>query len=119
MDRAAYGTVGTLTHKNIFASDAERLTAPVVVASGNTVAYGDVVGRITADGKVIQSLDGAVDGSEVPYAVMGETIDATGADTESFVYIKGHFLSDQLGIGAGHSADAIREGLRGLGINLT
>lgn len=62
----------------------DRFEAAVFTAGGaNTYPAGLVLGRITATGKLIPYASGAVDGSEVPSAVLHEEIVATGGGDHS------------------------------------
>ena len=67
-------------------------------------------------GKYLLSLAAAVDGSQVPDAILAEDCDASGGDKEAMVYERGDFIEDALTIGTGHTAATIREGLRTKGI---
>ena len=93
-------------------------TLPVTIVSGQNVARGAVLGRITASGKYALSAAAAGDGSEVPRAVVAVDVDASAADKEGQVIVFGELNAAALIFGAGHDADSVREDLRSVGIFL-
>lgn len=99
-------------------SNIGRVTQDVTILTGQVLTRGAVLGKITASGKYILSLSGAVDGSEVPVVILADDVDATAADKRAPVYLSGEFNEAALTIGAAHTADSIREGLRDLNIYL-
>jgi len=107
------------TPGDIVAGNAHLLVAiPVTVASGEIVQRGAVLGKVTATGEYRLSASAATDGSQTPDAVLAEDVDASGGATPGLAYIRGDFIAEALTLGAGHTADGIREGLRGKGIFL-
>jgi len=58
------------------------------LASGQNLTKGTVIGRVTATGKLIQSVQTATDGSENPVGILNHDCDASAADT-SCVFVKG------------------------------
>lgn len=70
------------------------------------------------DGKALQSVLAANDGSNVPDCILAEDCNATAADAECLVYTTGTFADAALLLGAGHTIASVREGLRAKGINL-
>ncbi|MGC4052930.1 MAG: head decoration protein [Paludibaculum sp.] len=69
-------------------------------------------------GKYVASLAAAVDGSQVPDAVLVSVCDASLADAEGIAYFSGTFNESALVLGAGHTLASIREGLRAKDIHL-
>ena len=90
----------------------------ITLLTGQNLARGAVLGKVTATGKYILSLSAAVDGSEVPDAVLAEATDATAADVATPAYFTGGFDESKLVLGTAHTAASIREGLRGKGVHL-
>jgi len=90
----------------------------VTIISGQNVARGSVLGKITASSKYNLSLSAAVDGSEVSDLVLAEDCDATAGDKETLAYARGDFNQNALIIGTGHTIASIKEGLRVKGITL-
>jgi len=119
MTYAAFSTEGTYTPDALIAGNHELLVGrKVTILTGQVLARGAVLGKITASGKYIESLLAAVDGSEVPDLILAEAVDATAADVAVLAYARGDFTTNALTIGAGHSAASIAEGLRAKGITL-
>jgi Bacteriophage lambda head decoration protein D len=84
----------------------------VTVLSGQNLVRGDILGRITASGKYIKSLQAAVDGSQTPIAIAATAIDASAADKIGPVYIQGEFASQKLGYGTGHTMTTVNAAFR-------
>lgn len=103
--------------KEIIAGDFPLVTEPSLLAAGQNLKRGAVLGRISATGKLVLSLDAATDGSQVPYAILADDeADATAGDVGVIVYLSGQFHAPNLTFGAGHLALSARDGLRTLGI---
>ena len=90
----------------------------ITLLSGENRARGAVLGKITATGKYQLSASAAVDGSEVPDAILAEDTDASGGDVATPAYFTGGFDESKLVLGTAHTAASIREGLRVKGIHL-
>ena len=69
-------------------------------------------------GKLLLSLAAAVDGSQVPYAIATEAVNAAATDVTTSVWITGSFAEENITFGTGHTADSVRDQLRALGIIL-
>lgn len=67
-----------------------RTVATAYEAAAKTYKVGDILGKITASGKVKMSVDTAVDGSQTPYAIVLEdkAVAAT-TDTKVLVMFRG------------------------------
>lgn len=61
--------------------------------------------------KFIKSLLAAVDGSQVPCAILAQDTDASGGDVEDAVYLTGEFNQSKLTFGTGHTAANTAHGL--------
>lgn len=108
----------TYTPDRLIAGDFPRVTQEVTLISGQNLARGALLGKITASGKYNLSLQAAVDGSEVPVAILAEAVDASGGDKQCPIYESGEFNQDAVIFGTGHTAASVRAGLRALGIHL-
>lgn len=106
------------TPDKLLAGSMPLASKKVTILSGQTVARGAVLGKITTGGKYILSLSAAADGSQTPDAILSHDADASGGDVEAIVYTRGDFNQNALTIGTAHTADSIREGLRAKGIHL-
>lgn len=90
----------------------------ITLLSGQNLAKGAVLGKITASGKYTLSASAAGDGSQTPDAILAEATDASGGDKVTVAYVKAMVLESALVLGAGHTLDGIREGLRAKDIHL-
>jgi len=69
-------------------------------------------------GKYTLSLSAAVDGSQIPDAVLAETCDASLGDLATVAYFAGGFDGAKLTLGTAHTVASVREGLRVKDIHL-
>lgn len=94
---------GTYTPDKLF--DRDTITRKRTIANGGGVLpRGALLGKITASGKYILSLAAAVDGSQVPDAILLEPVDASAADVDAAVALAGEFATQGVTFGAGHTA---------------
>lgn len=70
-----------------FSRDYNRET--VTIASGQSLAAGAVVGKVTASGKYAAYDDGAADGTEDAAGILYAAVDASGGDAEGLVVLRG------------------------------
>lgn len=96
----------------LIAGDYPLKSEPVVVASGQTLAEGAVIGKVTATQKYVLSLAGAVDGSEVPRGVLAVAVDAAAGDVTGPAYFSGAFAEEKMVFGTGHTAATVRTAWR-------
>ena len=116
-----YGVaVGSQTQDNLIgAADVDIVTLPIVVASGQGVLNrGTLLGKVTSSGKYVISLNAAADGSQVPYGILAEDIDATSADVTTVQYISGAFNWSYMTFGAGQTKANTFDTLRQSGVIL-
>lgn len=111
-------TSTSFTPDRLLAGDSPQVPRKITVLSGQVLARGAVLGKITASGKYILSLSAAVDGSQTPDLILADAVDATGGDKQAVAWATGEFNEFALVIGTAHTADSIREGLRIKGIHL-
>jgi hypothetical protein len=112
------GSVGTYAHDNLIAGTAVNMVTESIVLDTGNLVRGSVLGKITATGKYVLSASAAVDGSQTPVAILAEDADATAADKTTIAYLTGEFNTAALTLGAGHTLDSIKAGLRDQGIFL-
>jgi hypothetical protein len=112
----------TSPRDDLIGSDADDLLArKYTLAIGQVVKSGTVMGVVSVGGQVITSLSTAGDGSQTPFGVAAVDADASGsppATQEILLYTRGSFNENALILGASHTVDSIREGLRDEGIYL-
>jgi hypothetical protein len=109
---------GTYTPDKLHAGDHPIRSEGVTILAGQVLTRGALLGIVTVDGKAVLSLAAAQDGSEEPWGILGEDIDATAGDQNSFAYIAGDFNQTAMTFGTGHTPDSVREGLRDKSIYL-
>lgn len=109
----------SLAYDKLFADNAENVVArKITIISGQVLARGAVLGKITASSKYNLSLSAAGDGSQTPDLILAEAVDASGGDKEGLAYEAGIFNANALTLGAAHTVASIQEGLRLKGIHL-
>lgn len=87
----------------------------IVLITGQNLARGAVLGKITASGKYTLSASGASDGSEAPVCVLAFAVDATAADKDCRAYFTGEFDGVKLVYGTGHTAATVNAAFRAAG----
>lgn len=107
----------TFKPDNLIAGTTQVVSDIVTIGQSASLKRGAVLGKITTGGKYILSASAASDGSQTPYAILAEDVDATSADvTNVAVYIKGEFNENALSFGTGHTASSVKASLRDAGI---
>lgn len=118
MTTAAFTTTA-FTPDRLIAQNAHLLLdESITLLSGQNLARGALLGRITASGKYVLSLAAAGDGSQVPVAILAVDTNATGGDKVTCAYFRGDFQADAVTYGTGHTAASTKAGLRTLNIEL-
>lgn len=104
------------TPDNLFAGKVQPVVSGAATITGASLTRGTVLGRITSGGSM-KAVDSAqTDGSEEPYAVLAEDVDASGEDKEAVVYYTGEFNENALTFGGTDTADTHRAAARKIGI---
>ena len=115
-DYASYGQETPFVPKNML-SRGSYTARKVTILSGQNLAVGAVLGKITATSKHILSLSAAVDGSQNVDMVLAHACDASAADKEAMAYFTADGIpASALVLGAAHTAASIREAFRDKGI---
>ncbi len=83
--------IGSYSPLPLFAGDAKVITEEEVVASGQDLAKLTVVGKLTANGKLVAFDPAATDGSEKAFGILTQAADGTLADVEVAAYTAGFF----------------------------
>jgi hypothetical protein len=104
----------TFTPQQLLAGPSEVInqTDTLVLGAGACV-IGQVLGRITASGKLTKHTVGASDGSQIAVAILAEVADSTAADKTVQVYIAGEFNMDALTFHASTNTDALKRAVFG------
>ena len=118
MTTAAFTTTA-FTPDRLIAQNAHLLLdESITLASGQNLARGALLGRVTASGKYVLSLAASSDGSQTPVAILAVDTNATGGDKVTNAYFRGDFQADAVTYGTGHTAASTKAGLRTLNIEL-
>jgi hypothetical protein len=108
----------TLNFDNLLAGDYPVVTDIVVIKTGEVLARGAVLGKITATGKHVLCDKTAADGSETPVSILAEAVDATDGDVNADVYLSGAFNEGKVTFAADNTAADHRAALRDVNIYL-
>lgn len=118
MTTASY-SLSTATHDRLIAGNAEQLLhEPITLVSGQNLARGTVLGKITASGKYTVSTSAAADGSQNAVAVLVLDTNASAGDKASLAYVRGDFNNTALILGAGHTLASVKASLRSSNIEI-
>jgi hypothetical protein len=90
----------------------------VTLKAGTSYKRGSVLGIITAEGKAVLVDSSKADGSQNPYAILAEDVDATASDKVGPVYLTGEFNQNALTFGGTDTASTHNAALRNLSIFL-
>lgn len=101
----AESAVETYSNDNLIAGSAPVATGAGTLITGQNLARGAVIGRITASGKFTLCDPDAVDGSEQAVGILVHAIDATAADKGCQFYTGGEFHSSEMVWHAGFDSD--------------
>lgn len=97
--------------------DSEQISAIVNDGSTDFVAGDLFTVTVTAGAKDLNMVDSSVsDGSQTPYGVLAEDIDASVANVKATVYLEGQFVESQLIFGGADTLETHRAAMRDLGM---
>src|SRR5690625_1473540 len=91
------------------------ITDSVTLKAGSAYLRGMVV-ALGADGKAVQVDSTAEDGTDVPYGVVTDDIDATDGDVPAVLYLTGEFNARALIFKGSDTVDEFKSQLRSIGI---
>jgi outer membrane protein assembly factor BamB len=83
----------------------------VVIASGEVLAAGTLVGKVTATSKYVAYADGNVDGSEVAAGILYDAVDATDGDANGVIVARLAEVDTDLLVGVDANGTADLEAL--------
>lgn len=108
---------GNYIPSNLFSGHVmPQVSDGAVIASGQNLARGAVLGKVTADGKLKLVDKAAVDGSEKVYAILAEDVDASLADKAAPIFLTGEFNENALTVAEGTTVADIKISARAVGI---
>ena len=105
---AARGVTEALDPEQLLTGGADAIMRPNVFQAGADVPALTVCGRISANGKLIKSVRGASDGSQVPCAIAAAAVACAAADKTAPAFISGEFSLSALRWDASWSTDELR-----------
>lgn len=106
----------TYTPVQLSAGDFPVVMDVVIVAAGQVLEAGAVLGRVTANDEHKLSASAAADGSEDPVVVLDEAVDTTAGALPVPVRLTGEVLGSALTLGAGHTLASVKTALRPLSL---
>jgi len=96
------------------------VTDAMIIAAGQNLKRGAVLGQITATGKgkLVNSANAGAtaDGSETIYAILAEDVNATTVDKTVVVYLTGEFNENALTFGGTDTSTMYKAAARKVGI---
>ena len=106
------------TPDNLFGGNVAPVVADegLVVSGAGKLTRGTVLGLVTLSGKLTIVNSTKSDGTQLPYAVLAENVDATSADKKCGVYLTGEFNIDKLVFGGTDTAATHKVNARKIGI---
>jgi hypothetical protein len=107
---AARGVEEAFNPEQLLVGGGEAVTRPNVFQAGADVPALTVCGRVTATGKLVKSVKGANDGSQVPCAVAAANVPCASADKTAPAYVSGEFNVSALLWDASWMTDVMRLG---------
>lgn len=116
---AAGGNYGSITYNDFLMPGGDHEYEPFLIAGGQTLKRGSVLGQITASGKLVLSASAAADGSQNAFAVLCEDLDTTvnsAADVPFHVLVHGRVNPEALVFGAGQTEANTKAAMRMAGI---
>ncbi len=103
---------------NLIGGNTQLVSETGILAAGQALLRGALLGRITASRKVTLSTAAATDGSQTPYGILYDDYDATAGDVACGYHVKGEFNERAITLGAGHTLATVKDALRAAGIYL-
>ncbi|HYX35846.1 MAG TPA: head decoration protein, partial [Oligoflexus sp.] len=103
----SFSQIGEYQPLDLIAGDFPLQSETILLEKGHKLGRGSLLGKKTATGKYILSAklaadDKAItDGSEIPYRILAEDIDATSADKLTIAYHTGSFFRGGIKLGKG------------------
>ena len=113
------GNFASITYNDFLMPGGDHEYEPFIIAGGQTLLRGSVLGAITASGKLILSLNAAADGSQNAVAILCEDLDTTvggNADVAFHVLVHGRVNPEALVFGTGQTEANTKAAMRMAGI---
>ena len=97
---------------------ADARAEEITLTDGEVVVRGHVLGRVTATGKYLISLNAAIDGSEIARVIAAEPLSPSGSDGLMLGYLEGSFNQDKVTLGTGQTIANTKDDLNDVNIYL-
>ncbi|MDQ3233364.1 MAG: head decoration protein [Pseudobdellovibrionaceae bacterium] len=117
-----FGEIGEYRPQDLIAGDFPLQSETIVLESGQTLKRGTLLGKKTAGGKYVISAKltaddkPIADGSEVPYRILAEDVDASSGDKLTIAYHTGSFYQGGITLGKGHTVATVKPVLEPISI---
>ena len=111
-------TIENFSPDRLISGRSQLVSETCTLATGQNLPRGALVGRIAASNKMTLCTAAASDGSQAPYGVLVDDFNASLADTQCGVYVKGEFNQAAITLGAGLTIAGVHDALRDAGILL-
>lgn len=112
-------TIGNYEPNNLFAGAVSNIVSEgITLKSGQAYLKGTVLGLIESEGKATIVDSSQTDGTERPYGILADNVDATEEDKVAVVYLTGEFNENALIFGGTDTAETHKTTLREMGIFL-
>ncbi len=109
--------LGSLTYDNLFAGNVSDVVTDVgTLATGQSVARGTALGKVTASEKLVVVDSSKSDGSQTIYAIAADAVNATAADQPVPIYLTGEFNQAALTFGGSDTFAKHKDTARSIGI---
>lgn len=119
MPEQLVSTIGTFEHDKLFAGGISQVvTGSVTLKSGKSYVRGTILGLIDAENKATIVDSTKEDGSQRPYAILADDVDATTEDRKANVYFTGEFNEAALFVSETDTVSRYKRVLREVGIFL-
>jgi hypothetical protein len=109
-------TRATYAPEQLSAGDFPIVKAAGVIAAGQELAAGAVLGQVTDGGEYKLSASAASDGSQAPSVVLDHDIDTTLGAAPGVLRLTGEVLGTALTLGTGHTLASVKAALRPLSL---
>jgi len=107
------------TYENLIAGDQRKIVnVKATIKQGQVITRGTLLGKITASGKLTEAVAAHNDGTQNPYAIAAEDVDATAGDVVTTVYTEGEFNDRAVVYSYTSTADDWRAACQATGIYL-
>ena len=106
----------TYEPEQLLAGDFPIIKRPGVIAAGQVLARGAVLGEVTATGEYKLSASAASDGSQSPVVILDAAVDTTEGALPGVLMLTGEVRGAELQLGAGHTIASVTKALRPLSL---